>query len=548
MYSLKISKYKHTYNNNYFDNTFPLSNDTYSNIVCLQLNGLPAIEKLYYHIYTSGSFLIFKLYSDSARTLLIAGGSQSMNLLLFSTYANMQISGAGIDGQMTFKLVDGNPFPELLGYIETNTGLVDYITISDLPTDFISSLSEELINENNEYTVSDYRINLTNLTTQTSNLGLNVFDFFENEDVYIYRVLFAKDDVNLRVGFLDYSSMNKNLNNDDSGSMISFTVFSAEKEMSDFMNNLIFTQIGYKVGNEYSETFNEILSKITYTVNCNLIDNIGIDNLFYSEYGYYPQTDFKFVKPLETEKLKDIFVGLLKQLGIMFKIVPDNLEVNTYSKPFLKFFFRDGESVLSDIQVIEEIEGNKGIDMINKYWACKNLEIDTNDNVLYADTLIDMVISGGSNDPPGTSQNGFINLHQAYTIYNGTIWKSRWLGVNAKTYLNSSIKFIEVPMYDCNISYYGDDIWTIRKTTPVRMFEKYYDNNYWCEILNFCNRKYDYLLTNIKKTKTLKIVLTDLFDITLYNQVFYDNKYWYIEKISNIDIINEQIKIEVTEL
>jgi hypothetical protein len=552
MYKLLITKYKHTNNNNYFDNTYDLSNDDWSNIVCLQLNNLtPNSEgKLYYRIYTSGSFLHFELYNEIERTTLLASGVQSMNLLLFSTYANMQITGNSnsINGQLTFQRVNEQPFPELIGFIETNTGVFDWFEITQLPTDFISSLSEELFNDKNEYVASDYQINLSNIIDERSNLGLNVFDFFENDTEYIYRVVFQKDYANIRVGFIDYSSMDKNLNNDNDSQMISFTVFSAEKELGDFITNLIFTQIGYVVSSTEHDTFNQILSKFAYTFNCVLRDDLHIDESYFITYGKYPQTNWDFLKPMENESLVAIFGDLCKQLGIMFKVLPDGLIINSYQQPILQFFFKTSGDTITNIEVLNELEGNKGVDMNLQFWGMKNLEIETNNNVFYSAKLTDLVISGGGDFAPNTSQDGFINLHQAYTLYNDNQWVSRWLPNGSYPYMESNINWIEIPMYDCSISYYGSNIWTIKKTTPVRMFEEYYDNNYWCELLNYVAGQYDYLLTNLKKTKKLTIVHSDFFDISLYNKFTYDNKEWYIEKIENIDIVNETADIEVVEV
>lgn len=536
MYKLLITKYKHTSNNNYFDNTYSISNNPSNIIRTIQLNTLANnYDILYYQWKTIYSTVWIEIFSDSSFTTKIGfceavyvdTGFPTSRYMIIIPYNN-----SGLEGGLLAYL-DGTAIQEFNGNIETNAGVIDWFEISQLPTDFISSLSEELFNNDNKYVASDYQINLSNIIDEKSHFNKSVFDFFENEDEYIYRVIFQKDNRNIRVGFIDYSSMNKNSNNNNEGQLISFDVFSAEKEIMNFMDTLMFQHCN--VIPHIAFSFDALMLKIAFCSNVNLLDTVNIDSLNYSINGYYPEAKQEFYRSLFDKSLKDIFIGLCKSLGIMFKINTDNLSINSYDKMTLKLFFKSEGTQIQNIQVIAEAEGNKGLDNNYTYWGIKTAK-KINDNNNTAECY-DILIG-----------DGVEIKHLPDVTYKYLQYVPRQ--VSEKAINGSDIYWIDVSMYDNNEGDPVGNTFHFSAITPLRIFNHltsfgYYD--YPESIFKCVTNQYNYFLSCLKKTKTLFIVFTDFFDITLYNKFPYKNRTWLIEKIDNIDIINQTAQIEVVE-
>ncbi len=556
MYSLLITKYKHTNNNNYFDNIYYLSLNVDNNVNqivnCLQLNNADYGSDLYYKLYIpQGTTLIhFEIYADPTYNFMLASGVQSTNLGIYNSLIHIPITNtfySNITGSLLFN--SNAVFTSTItGRIKTNEGVVDFIEIKKLPKEFISKLSEESINTDNKYICSDWNITLTDYSPDRSNLGLSIFDFFENDDAYIYRVIMCKDNAKERIGFIDYSSMDKKLDFKE-GKAISFDVYSAEKELAEFMKKLILKQIGFTVNaGNYNESYNELLQKFAFTINCNLNDTTNIQSTYASWYsGDIPKVYYDFIHVMREQKLWDIFEGLFMQLGVMFKITPENTNINTYDKLTLKLFFKSEGETISDIKIISKSEGNKGIDMKNQFWGIKNCYLeDFQPN--HVKENYNFAISAGGVDvgfPFTQTIEHFVNGHTAHFIGNIKNWVSTWFP--NWYYPDENILWIDVPMYDCDLPYYYDLV-RFKKITPITIFSKQNGANWDNNLINLSALQYDYLLTNLKKTKKFKVYYPNLFDYTTYNKFNYENKNWYIEKISNIDLKTKTAEINVVEI
>jgi hypothetical protein len=553
MYSLKITKYKHTNDNNYFSNIYYLSSNGDNNdnqiINCLQLNNADYGDKLYYKLYIQGTFIHFELYVDPGYNFMLASGVQSTNLGIFNSLIHIPITNtfySNITGSLLYNSNASFTSP-LSGTIDTNEGVIDYINLTELPVDFISGLNEEGFNKDNKYVCSDWNIKLTNLSRQRSNLGYDIFDFFENDDAYIYRVIFNKDGQDERVGFIDYSSMDKNLTPGE-GKIITFNVFSAEKELADFMKNLVLFQMGYTINaGSYNETYNEFLQKFATTINCNLNDVTNIQQKYSAWYpGEVPKAYYDLLNVMKEEKLWDFFCGLFKQLGIMFKVTTDNLHINTYDKMTLKLFFKSDGNLIQDVKVISENEGNKGIDLKYQYWGIKNCYLERYEPNKVKENYNFAISAGGIDNgfPITQFSDHFVNAHMGHFQGNIKNWVSNWFP--NWYYPDENVLWIDVPMYDCDLQYYYDNI-KFKKITPISIFSKQNGANWDNNLINLSALQYDYLLTNLKKTKKLKIYFPNFFDYTIYNRFNYKDTEYYIEKISDINIQEKTATIEAVE-
>lgn len=573
MYKIAVTKYKHTYNNNYFDNSYFLSNNPYSMFLRLQLNfpvGFSTVDgRVYYKWELDSGWWRFKIYSDSARSAQIAEGLATGNFFVTEEYRFIAISpknSSGVTGRLSFISNAENLATTLEGYVELNTGVIDYIELSNLPKGFISNLGEELFNEKNEYVASDYDIVLTNLTTERSNLNLSVFDFFENTDAYIYRVLFYVDSTVKRVGFIDYGSMEKYLDRNDNGQIIKFTVFSAEKQMKEVAEQTPFIQIGYGgTWDVRGDTYNQLITKIADTLRMDINDLTNIQSTFSTWYGRTLDTQYDFLNDLRAANLWDVMCGLFKQMGIMFTIKADNANKAEWNKLTLTLFLRTNADSLSSLNVKSEIEGNKGIDLKYTYWAVKNAELTTDiDGSVWSDSLgadnSEFVISAGGTDggfPQIQTNSHFVNAHLSFYREIDKKWISTYYPLWA--YPDSNIKWIDITMFDSDIVWYdytytralGNEYTFAKftKITPICIF--YYQNSQrlWnTDVNNFCALHYDYLLTNLKKTKRLLCVYENYFDLTVQNRIVYDGIEYFISKIENIDIEAKTCTINLTEI
>jgi hypothetical protein len=526
-------------------------------------------SKVYYKWELDAGWWRFKIYSDSAMTAQIAEGLATGNFFVTEDYRFVSISpknSSGVSGRLTFISNAENLGKTLTGYIELNTGVYDYIELSNLPKGFISNLSEELFNEENQFIASDYDIVLTDLTTETSNLGLGVFDFFENTDAFIYRVLFYSDNVVKRVGFIDYGSMEKRLDRNDSGQLIKFTVFSAEKQMVEVAKQTPFIQIGYGgTWDVRSDTFNELTTKIADTLRMDIEDLTNIQATFLTWYGRTLDTQFDFLYDLRTANLWDVICGLFKQMGILFTIKADNADKTRWDRLMFTIFTRSNASSLTSINVKSEIEGNKGIDLKYRYWAIKNAELTTDiGGTIWTDSLgadnSEFVISAGGIDggfPQIQTNDHFVNAHLSFYRDIDKKWVSTYYPLWA--YPDSNIKWIDITMFDSDIVWY-DYTWTrelgsqytfakFTKITPICMFYYQNENRLWnTDVNNFCALHYDYLLTNLKKTKKLLCVYENYFDLTVQNKIPYEGAEYYLSKIEDIDIEEKTCIINLTEI
>lgn len=216
------------------------------------------------------------------------------------------------------------------------------------------------------YAPSDYVIKLLNLSDQLSNLGKTIFEFLQDDDFYVYRVVYNNEGTDRRCGFIDYSSIDFSIIDADNPSnedYVTFGVFSAENQLRDFGNSLLLKQSGYRDSISGRDTFDEFIQKICRTLNVELLDEVHINSLVYAALDEYP-TLGRFLPGISNNNINDnvwnlweIFVGLLKAIGVMFKLQWISLDADKYTKLTLRLFFRSaGSTYTGTLDVIKETQ------------------------------------------------------------------------------------------------------------------------------------------------------------------------------------------------
>lgn len=534
-----ITKYSQS---NYFDNSYFCVGESgtmnyFVYTIKPYLRNLPNQTRFYFSYKVLNSVVYFKIFTDALRTIELCSGINTE--IISGTNGKIYLINLTYDygTVVIYKENDLITGTNMYGYFDANS-VIDYITINDLPYDFISDFSEELINSNLEYLSSDYNFKLSNLTTERSNLNKTVFEFLQDNEGYCFRVVLENDN-DFKVSFIDSSSIRYNLNNTNDGEMVSFTSFSAEKELRDFADSRKFFEVGYSASYFLFDTFNQLMQKFAKGFNVNLIDNVDIDTQILNVYSQYPQLNY-MVSKFDKETMFSMFTELCKVFGILFKIEVENFDVSAYNVLNFKLFYRDGLEV-QDIQVITEEQGSKGTN--EKFnWGVKLGKIKDKTNTAQEYNLLYMSQDNRTlmyylNDNDGNWRSIALFFTSAQPIGDYSI---NWIPVSTKITIEETENFY---VFSDSTDYVYTEI------SPAMIFKLGNDVYSYDKIITtLINNRYDFLNTNLKDTKSFKIIYDNPIDITLYNQIFYDNKLWYIEKISNIDIINEQIKIEVTEL
>lgn len=117
--------------------------------------------------------------------------------------------------------------------------VIDYLVLTDnhLFDNFFESYTDEIQKRDNAFafTTSDIKMNLSLISGVTSNLGKTVKEFFDAEtDNYIplrFKAAFGESETNIeRGGFINSESVTVNERLDDSGFILTFTMYGGEEE------------------------------------------------------------------------------------------------------------------------------------------------------------------------------------------------------------------------------------------------------------------------------------------------------------------------------
>lgn len=526
---LWITKYSKSNSQNYFDTSYFMNTTgwgDYPPFKSLNLINAPKTGKLYFdYIYENQTYII-NLYSDSNKMNLVASGfiPGENNKPCFPINIEEKNNSEIYGNLIIYKFYGGLEKLNQSGEIEMDGGIVDWIEINGLPENFLESYSEELFNSNTlKYIVSDFSIKLSLLCGELSNESKTINEFIE--DGYIYRVCIT-DNNNRKFGFINYESKKVDVNEH----YLTFDCFSAEKMFYDSLNYKMLV-LGLGVW-QYNYNFRKVFEMIAGYSNCILSDLTNIDNNIFNKYGEYLKTDREIIYEIEQKTIiKDIVLPILKTLGILVIIDWENALVNQDNKPKLKLLYRDSGinkniDVINDVGLINKV-GN------NLKWAIKIAEY-INNNKTYYDIIYYEDWSFGKGTTIGTGS----------IIEDIEQW---WLTIN---YINIPYRFLkdsEFIWYVPDLIELDNPVGYIHKINPLRIFKlASIDANKQALWMQFIiGNKLDYLVTGLKNSKELLIIFQN--DYNVLDGIYYNNKEWFIDKISNPNIDNKTATILITE-
>ncbi len=446
--------------------------------------------------------------------------------------------------------------------------VIDYITISKqlLVPNGLPIFNDELTrpNEPLKFKANDFNPVISLLDKTKSNLGKSIQEFFTLDKNYIIRLMVEQNDSLNFIGFIDTSSIDFDYNTFEDSRTVTFTIYSGEKEWSDYNDTVLFGNfpyINHGSGGTHDPNdmnFGTFMQYIVSEMNAILDDRTNLDELVHSYLGWYPKTS-----PLQLifqyQSYWRMFSDILKGYGIMFKMIPNPVycKVDQWGKPNVVIFFRSDGFTLSNFKVIEHHEKiavnlvynllvglythykNRESPILNgydAYFLTKGAQYYTINFLEYADHY-----SGGGID------------YAKDSVFNTDMSFSTWNYANFGQWGQDGIQWGERDMVTAPRFF----VKSYTYTTPYGWFHKLYDDDIYPALNDFgsmllhifsTKKPYNYILYSPKKRKVLKIKYDYLFQIQSYSKFEFQGISYWIEKISNVDLFNRTAILEGVEI
>lgn len=543
-----LTKYKNPNSINYLSNEYtlnPLVGDT-SWAGFLKLHTYPSLSKIYYclDVYQFSSHgqsylsVSFSLYSDSGYTTPIATGTFNMDYAnIYGDVYNwhkLPLLDATVDGYLIVNLVNlaRNGALTHYGYIDCRT-TIDWLSEEKLLLDSVTGLDEQYIdNFSIEYKCSDFDIKLSNLTGTQSYLGYTPFEFLQetNEDEFIRVVILEGSDI-LRTGTIDYKSIEYNYNTGDDNNTVRFKVYDLHSDLALSNSGSILLE-SITSGADFANTnaldnFHIFMGHIVNALGCEFSNSTNFDAYYYTQTGSLIVLNTDFLNQNKEQNLFEWFKEICKCGGMLFKVNITTCTLNGWDKPTLTLFYPNGNNTSVTIsKVIEETQGDKGFN-----YGAVSIE------------------AGDVRAITATDDNYFIyiqkinsfNYYLAYKIEN--IYYAFDSG-GTKIDLDRTVN-IDLIKYDFVSLHYP---YNTKKAVAGNTFKDDSVNDLWFAVKHLFVNRYKFLLNNSADTIEITVPFTTPFEVGLYNKFSYKDKWWYIEKISDIDLINKTYKINATEV
>lgn len=538
---INLTKYRDSNSLNYLNREYKLN--IYTNntnwLGSCKLRNLTS--NVYYKFVThnvAGSLNIdvtFSLYSDAAMTTKLAEGyypTIQMSGTIYGTTYNwfklniIPTSGNTLMGYLIMNLVyiGTNPNTTHTGYMESRQ-VIDWICEEKLLTDYVNGLDEQYINGYTlEYTCSDFDIRMSNLTGTESYLGYTPFEFLQElgEDEFIRCVITDNNNTVVRSGTIDNKSFEYNYNTGNENNTVTFKVFDLNSDFATANTGTILIE-SITSGSDFATTnagdnFFAFMSKIVNALGSNLSQQVNFDLYYWNQTASTIILNTAFLNQNKDQNLYEWFKEICKCGGMLFKVQLQNFTLNGHNETDLVLFYpNESNTTVTISKVIEETQGDKGFQY---------------------DKLLAIFSYGGTAEWYYLFIQDFTDMEVKYLFYK--VEDNYYRFQSGEKYDSGEMKEIELPRYAWSTG--GVILYQIASACFID------STNNWLPSAWLFKNRYRYLLNNYADTLEIKINFTDVFEVDLYNKFLYKGLWWYVEKISDIDLINKTMKIQATEL
>lgn len=481
------------------------------------------------NVYIDYYTVEFGIYTDLTFDTKLAYYSHQINNDNYGTtyywwkFPLYEYGASGVTGYLLLNLVNVVSENSTITNYGTITckSVIDYFEETHLLTDYISTLDEQLINNFDiTYSVSDIDIKMSNLTGTLSNTSKSLFNFLNTVtyDQYIRVAVVSDANVPLRVGILDLKSIEYNFNRGNDNNTVKFKVYLLEKDLHDANSGSIVMESSVIGADWLNNTggFNDFMLKVAEAFGVDLEDTIDFDQQYLRETGSSIILNTEFLYQNRNVNLFEWFTQILKCGGILFKVYYETLTINSLAKPKLKLFYPNEGNTEVLVNVMEEIQGNKGFNYDTIYVVANG----TSQFQLFLQTADDC-----------TSRTFMYEIEDNYYSF------------------NDGTKLDSGGMLDIGLKLYNYVILNGATTQYIAgMTFEDSTGSLWIVSFALFQNRYKFLLYNYKKTISLKIPYSSVFELDLYNKFSYKDTDWYVEKIYDINLTDYTLKLNAVEL
>jgi len=349
-------------------------------------------------------------------------------------------------------------------------------------------------------------------------------------------------------------------------------MLSAEKEWADYAKSKVFGDIISDQLILNAGGVDLILNNFLNNLNIYYLNQLDINSKVNQQYGFIPKMGHLKMVFNDTD-CWTIFSDWVKGFGFMFKIFPyGSASISQWEKPYMKLFWREEGSTIAVVKTIKHLEGLSGNTkplLLIKYaqQQIPNIGIDTRGLSNWFEGFVRYTSYYSGFIRKWRQDIPYYSRKKIYRVLEPVPNHNNWSDLP-----EDEMNIIDLEMISWNTNEFARwyTYWAIQElsntqhthATAPRMFVK--NSNYWKYYYESFYRyldegfplivnillpyRYDYFVTALKKTKNLEIEYPALFDVTSYSKITFENTDYWIEKVSNVDTINETAEIRTVKV